>query len=207
MICHFSRYRTNMSKSVLTVLLLSNGRVSDFIIVQSESESFSVMFDSLWPHGLYSPWNSPGQNTDVGSLSLLQGIFPTQKSNPGPPHCRQILFQLSHKGSPRILELVAYPFSSGSSQPRNLNRVSCIAGRFFTNWAIVAFKEHWIIVGPAWITCPSHWMEKIIINESPPGSHGVRKRSQKEREPPHQEKGERKEGGEWKTPAARADYK
>ena len=136
MICHFSRYRTNMSKSVLTVLLLSNGRVSDFIIVQSESESFSVMFDSLWPHGLYSPWNSPGQNTDVGSLSLLQGIFPTQKSNPGPPHCRQILFQLSHKGSPRILELVAYPFSSGSSQPRNRTGVSCIAGGFCTNWAI-----------------------------------------------------------------------
>ena len=136
MICHFSRYRTNMSKSVLTVLLLSNGRVSDFIIVQSESESFSIVFDSLWPHGLYSPWNSPGQNTDVGSLSLLQGIFPTQKSNPGPPHCRQILFQLSHKGSPRILELVAYPFSSGSSQPRNRTGVSCIAGGFYTNWAI-----------------------------------------------------------------------
>ena len=46
---------------------------------------------SLWPHGLYSPWNSPGQNTGVGSLSLLQGIFPTQGSNPGLPHCRQIL--------------------------------------------------------------------------------------------------------------------
>ena len=43
----------------------------------------SVMSDSLWPHGLYSPWNSPGQNTGVGSLSLLQGIFPTQGSNPG----------------------------------------------------------------------------------------------------------------------------
>ena len=52
------------------------------------------------PHGLYSPWNSPGQNTGVGSLSLLQGIFRTQGSNPGLPHCRQILYQLSHKGSP-----------------------------------------------------------------------------------------------------------
>ena len=48
----------------------------------------------------YSPWNSPGQNTGVGSLSLLQGIFPTQGSNPGLPHCRWILYQLSHKGSP-----------------------------------------------------------------------------------------------------------
>jgi len=71
--------------------------------------------DSLQPHGLYSPWNSLGQNTGVGSLSLLQGIFPTQGSNPGHPHCRGILYQLSHKGSPRILEWVAYPFSSGSS--------------------------------------------------------------------------------------------
>ena len=46
----------------------------------------------------YSPWNSPGQNTGVGSLSLLQGIFPTLGLNPGLPHCRQILYQLSHKG-------------------------------------------------------------------------------------------------------------
>ena len=47
-----------------------------------------------------SPWNSPGQNTGVGSLSLLQGILPTQGSNPGLPHCRRILYQLSHKEGP-----------------------------------------------------------------------------------------------------------
>ena len=93
----------------------------------------SVMSDSLQPHGLYSPWNSPGQNTGVGSLSLLQGIFPTQGSNPGLPHCKRILSQLSHKGSPRILEWVAYSFSSGSSRSRNRTDVSCIAGRFFIN--------------------------------------------------------------------------
>ena len=58
------------------------------------SESCSVMSDSLRPHGLYSPWNSPGQNTGVGSYSLLQGIFPTQGWSPGLPHCRQILYQL-----------------------------------------------------------------------------------------------------------------
>ena len=74
---------------------------------------------------VYSPWNSPGQNTGVGSLSLLQGIFPTQGSNPGLPHCRQILYQLSHQGSPRILEWVACPISRGSSWPRNLSRVLC----------------------------------------------------------------------------------
>ena len=84
-----------------------------------ESESHSVMSNSLQPHRLYSPWNSPGQNTGVGSLSLLQGIFPTQGWNPGLPHCRQIVYQLSHEGSPRILEWVAYPFSSGSFWPRN----------------------------------------------------------------------------------------
>ena len=105
-------------------------------VMQSESESRSVVSDSLQPYGLHIPCNSSGQNTGVGSLCLLQGIFPTQKSKPGLLHCRRILYQLSHKGSPRILEWVAYPFSSESSWPRNWTRVSCIAGWFFTNWAI-----------------------------------------------------------------------
>ena len=90
------------------------------------------MSNSLGVRGLL---NSPGQNTRVGSCSLLQGILPTQGSNPGLPHCRQILYQLSHQGSPRILEWVAYPFSSRSSRTRNQPGVSCIAGRFFTSWA------------------------------------------------------------------------
>ena len=68
--------------------------------------------------------NPSGQNTGVGNLSLLQGIFPNQGLNWGLLHCEQILYQLSHKGSPKILELVAYPISSGSSQPRNRARVS-----------------------------------------------------------------------------------
>ena len=100
------------------------------------SESHSVVSDSLWPHGIRSPWNSPGQNTGVGSLSLLQVIFPIQGLNPGLPHCGQILYQLSHKGSPRILEWVAYPFSRGSSWPRNQTGLSFIAARFFTDWAM-----------------------------------------------------------------------
>ena len=70
-----------------------------------ESASHSVVSNSLWPHGLHSPWNSPGQNTGVGSLSLLQGIFPTQGSNPGLPHCRWILYQLSRKGSPSFCNM------------------------------------------------------------------------------------------------------
>ena len=100
---------------------------------ESESESCSVVSNSLQPNGLYSPWNSLGQNNGVSSLSLLQGIFPTQVSNPGLPHCRWILYQLSHQESPRILEWVAYPFSSGSSRPRNRTGVSSIEGGFFTN--------------------------------------------------------------------------
>ena len=80
-----------------------------------------------------TPWNSPGQNPGVVSCSLLQGIFPTQGLNPGLPHCKQILYHLSHKGSPRTLDQVSYPFSRGSSRPRNRTGVSCIAGRFFTN--------------------------------------------------------------------------
>ena len=71
----------------------------------------------------YSPWNSPGQNTGVGSCSLLQGIFPIQGLNPGLLRCTHILYQLIHKGSPRLLEWVAYPFSSVSSRPSNQTRV------------------------------------------------------------------------------------
>ena len=93
------------------------------------------MSDSLWPHGLYSPWNSPDQNTGVGSCSLLQGIFPTQGMNPGLPHCRWIHYQLSCQGSPRILGWVTYPFSSKFFWRRNRTGVSCIAAGFFTNWA------------------------------------------------------------------------
>ena len=66
-----------------TDIFLSNG---------NKSERGSVMSDSLQPHGQYSPWNSLGQNTGVGSFSLLYGIFPTKGSNPGLPRCRQILY-------------------------------------------------------------------------------------------------------------------
>ena len=97
------------------------------------SESCSVMSDSLRPHGRYSPWNYLGQNTGVGSLSLLQGIFPSQGLILGVPLCGWILYQLNHKESPRILEWVAYPFSRRYSQARNPPGVSCIAGKFLTN--------------------------------------------------------------------------
>ena len=66
------------------------------------------MSDSLQPCGLYSPRNSLGQNTGVGSLSLIRGILPTQGSNPGLPHRRQILYQLSHRGSPTYINTINY---------------------------------------------------------------------------------------------------
>ena len=88
-----------------------------------------------------SPWgssvrgDSPGKKTGVDCHAYLQRIFPTQGSNPGLSHCRWILHCLSHQGSPRILEWVAYPFSRESSWPRNGTRVSYITGEFFTSWA------------------------------------------------------------------------
>ena len=71
---------------------------------ESESVSHLVLSDSWWLHGLQPsrllcPWNSPGKNTGAGCHFLLQGIFPTQGSNQGLPHCRHTLYQLSHQGS------------------------------------------------------------------------------------------------------------
>ena len=96
--------------------------------------SHVLLFATPWNrhtvHGILQP------DTGVGSLPLLQEIFPTEGWIPGLPHCRQFIYQLSLKGIPRLLEWVAYPFSSTSSQSRNWTRVSCIAGGFFTNWVI-----------------------------------------------------------------------
>ena len=107
------------------------------------------------------PWNSPGQNTGVGSLSLHFGNFPIQGSNLGLLHCRQILYRLSHQGSPKILEWIAYPFYSESSRPRNITGVSCTAGGFFTSWATRETlilpnrnlkKNKWVNVGHKLVT-------------------------------------------------------
>ena len=128
---HMFKPLKSVWKVDMTCHLRSDGLISSSVKVTL------VVSDSTTPWSIYSPWNSPGQDTGVGSLSLLQGIFPTQGSNPGLLHCRQILYQLSHQGSPGILEGVVYPFSRGSSWPRNWTGVSCIAGGLFTNWAII----------------------------------------------------------------------
>ena len=99
------------------------------------------------PARLLCNGDSPRKNTEVGCHALLQGIFPTQRSNPGLPHCRQILYHLSHQGilTSRLLcpwnspgqntGVGSHSFSRGSSQPRDWTQVSCIAGDFFIIWA------------------------------------------------------------------------
>ena len=89
---------------------------------------------------LVTPWTVHGilqaRILEWIAFPFSRGIFRIQGSNPVLPHCRWILYQLSHKGIPRTLEWVAYPFSKGSSGPKNSTGVSSIVGGFFTNWAI-----------------------------------------------------------------------
>ena len=107
--------------------------------------------------------DSLGKNTGVGCCALLQVIFPTQGSNSGLPH-RQILYCLSHQRSPRILEWVAYPFSRGSSWPRNPTRVSCIAYGFFINWAdqgspaLLILGHFWSMAAFSMVTVIFRWL-------------------------------------------------
>ena len=88
-----------------------------------ENESCSIVSDSLWPHGLYSPRNSPGQNTGRSSRSPLQGIFPTQGLNPGLPHCRQILYQLSHMIQEEFYNWLFKKTGEGDGDPLQYSRL------------------------------------------------------------------------------------
>ena len=99
--------------------------------------SHSVMSDSLQPHGLYlarllCPRNSPGKNTGVGCHSLFQGIFTTQGSNPGLLHCRQILYCLSHQGSPRSLPRALYVLETQETLEFQRNVCLCESGELRT---------------------------------------------------------------------------
>ena len=97
------------------------------MFIYPKNERHSVVSDSA------IPWNSRGQNTGVGSLFPFLGDLPNSGIEPRSPVLQQILYQLSHEGSLRILEWVGNPFSRGSSQSMNRTGVSCIAGGFFTN--------------------------------------------------------------------------
>ena len=90
---------------IVTKIISSQRKLCSKLLVVSSSKSHSAMSSSFRPHGLQParllcPWNSPGRNTGVGNLSLLQGLFPAQGWNSGLSHCRQILFHLSHQGIP-----------------------------------------------------------------------------------------------------------
>ena len=127
--------------------------------LRAQTRSPTLLADSL-------PSEPPGKskNARVGSLSLLQQIFLTQESNQGLLHCRQILYQLSHQGPPRMLEWVAYPFSSESSRPRNQTGVS-----LYCRWILyqlsyqgspnllvhISFKYHMGCTYPQMIRCLS----------------------------------------------------
>ena len=111
-------------------------------------ESFSQK-QSCWAIGS-TDWSNLAAAA-AAAFTFSRGVIPTQGSNPGLLHCRWILYQLSHKGSPRILEWVAYPFSSGSSQSRNQTRVSCISDGLLTIWAttyINFINKHIYVRGP-----------------------------------------------------------
>ena len=110
--------------------------------------------------------DSPGKNTRVGCHILLQEIFPTNGSNPGLLHFRQILYRLSHQGSPRILRWVDYPFSRGIYQPRNQTRASCIAGGFLTNWDT---REAPLHVLPDLKTNPGYHSNMMLWGNMTPG--------------------------------------
>ena len=105
--CSWKVYKSKYLK--WTKEVNSDTCISSFLkqpMKESENVSCSVVSDSLQPHGLQParflcPWNSSGANSGVGSCSLLRGIFPTQGSNPGLLHCRQILYHLSLQGSPK----------------------------------------------------------------------------------------------------------
>ena len=118
------------------------------------------MTDFLRCHGLCSPWISPGKNTGVGSLSFLQGIYPTHGSNLGIPHCRQILYHLSHQGSSKILEWVADPFSSRYSQPRNWTGVSSLQKYSLTT----ELSEKLSRKPLSWLARNSHPMVKNLVS-------------------------------------------
>ena len=124
----------------------------------------------MCPHGLYSPWNSPDQNIGLGTHFLLQGIFPTQGSNPGLPHFGQILYQLSHKGSPRILEwdslsLLQWIFPTQESNQGLLHcrQILCYQGSYsvrFSSWVgKTPWRREWPVL-PHQYSCLENPMDR-----------------------------------------------
>ena len=103
----------------------------------------------------YSPWNSPGKNTEVGSLPLLQGIFPTQGSNPGLPHFEQTLYPLSHQGSPTNLDSILK--NRNITWPTNISWVKAMGFSSSHVWMWeLDHKEGWV---------PKNWCFWTVVLE------------------------------------------
>ena len=104
------------------------------------------------PYGIiqYSPWGSPDQNTGVGSPSLLQGIFPNRGLNPGLPHCRQILYQLSHQGSPKwSISYNNFESLCWTTETNTILLISytSIKRKHFKSWDWINSPKEWLYMG------------------------------------------------------------
>ena len=158
---------------------VSHGLPSLYRFEVKWSESHSVVSDSLQSHGLYSPWNSPGQNTGGGSLSFLQGIFPTQGLNPGLLHCRQILYQLSHQWSlppvkrnvlspvrtlfpPRLLNLQPQPAPTTHSSQGKLKNYE-ILFQVHLKSSTINFQDNHIISVPSGMCWKRQWHPTPVL--------------------------------------------
>ena len=110
------RAHTHTHTHIMYPLRENHCQINDMVVKSTQTCSIHIKVKVAQlcptlcdPMGLYSPLDSPGQNTGVGSLSLLQEMVPTQGLIPGLPQCRWILYQLRYQGTPRILEWIAHP--------------------------------------------------------------------------------------------------
>ena len=146
-----------------------------YVLCCAESLSRVWLFATLWTVALQAPLSMgilQARTHGVGCHSLLQGIFPTQGWNAGRPHCRRILYCLSHQGRPRTLGWAACPFSMGPSWPRNQAVISYIACEFFTSWAT---RKAWIYIHmciyrlepPSWAFLPFPHLTPLGHHKAP----------------------------------------
>ena len=141
--------------------------------------SDSLQHYGLQPTRLLCPWDSPGKNTGVGCHALLQGTFPTQKSNWGLPHCTWILYRLSQE-SPKILEWVAYPFPgelpNPGTEPESLSNSAsqALLGLLFLLWltpcdettSVVSNSKEMLSSSPSGSALWPLWLALLIITST-----------------------------------------